>query len=206
MTNEQAQTSEGDGKNTATSAGTQTGATATGNTDGTTPKPTGTRTAEAKTFTQEEIDRIVQTRLNAQRAQFDKQKADEKLAADGEWQKLAEAKDARVKELEGELTKKERDLLATRIAAKHQLPETLAVRLQGDDADTLEADAVELAKLIAVPPAATSPPSSGSPANGARPNSGSPITRDDLKKMTPQQIIEAKDSGKLKHLLEGQPR
>jgi hypothetical protein len=122
----------------------------------------------------------------------------------GEWKTVAETHEAHVKELEGQLAKKDRDLLATRIAAKHQLPETLAARLMGDDADALEADAAALAKLIEKPAAV--PPSSGSPANGARPNNGAPLKREDLKNMTPQEIIKAKDEGKLSHLLTGQPR
>jgi hypothetical protein len=122
----------------------------------------------------------------------------------GEWKTVAETHEAHVKELEGQLAKKDRDLLATRIAAKHQLPETLAARLMGDDADALEADAAALAKLIEKP--AVVPPSSGSPANGARPNNGAPIKAEDLKKMDWQQIAKLKDEGKLNHLLEGQSR
>lgn len=153
---------------------------------------TGTQTAatnSGKTFTQEDIDRIVQTRLNAQRAQFEKQSADKKLAEDGEWQKLAQTHEQRVKELESELTRKERDLLATRIAAKYGLPETLADRLVGDDAAALEADAKVLAKLV------TPPASSGSPANGASNRAERQLTAEDAKTMTPRQIQEAMDKG-----------
>jgi hypothetical protein len=170
------------------------------------------------TFTadqQAHIDRLIADRLARQKATIEGQTRAEREKAErdaaereakelGEWKTVAETHEAHVKELEGQLAKKDRDLLATRIAAKHQLPETLAARLMGDDADALEADATALAKLIEKPAAV--PPSSGSPANGARPNNGAPLKREDLKNMDWQQITKLKDEGKLNHLLEGQPR
>jgi hypothetical protein len=103
-------------------------------------------------------------------------------------QQRAEAAEARAAKLE-------RDLMRTKIAARHQLPDVLADRLMGDDETAMEADAKVLAKLMT--PAA----SSGSAANGARGNAGTQITRDDLTRMSPQQIIEAKDKGLLNHLM-----
>lgn len=171
------------------------------------PKTPPASASDGKTFTQEDLDKIIATRLAAQRAQFDKTKADEKLAADGEWQKLAQSHEAENAKLKADLAKKDRDLIATKIAARYQLPETLAARLQGDDEAAIEADAKELAKLVvaAVVPLVV-PPSSGSPANGARPNNGAPVKKEDLDSMTWQQIAKLKDEGKLSHLLGGQAR
>ena len=61
-----------------------------------------------------------------------------------EQQRLNEERDALAKErdlLRGEL-------LRERVARKHGLPDKLASRLQGDDEESLEADAKELAELI----------------------------------------------------------
>jgi uncharacterized protein (DUF342 family) len=106
--------------------------------------------------------------------------------------KLKELEDASL--TEAERTKKERDdavaelartkldLLRARVAAKHNLPDVLANRLQGDDEQTMEADAKVLAKLV-VPPA-----SSGAAANGASGRGDRQLTRDQLRGMTAQQI------------------
>lgn len=42
----------------------------------------------------------------------------------------------------------ERSLLVTKVAAKYELPEALAARLQGDDEAAIEADAKSLAALV----------------------------------------------------------
>jgi hypothetical protein len=99
-------------------------------------------------------------------------------------QQRAEAAEARAAKLE-------RDLMRTKIAAKHGLPDVLADRLMGDDEAAMEADAKVLAKLVATPP----PASSGSPANGASNRGERQLTAEDARKMTPRQIQEAMDKG-----------
>jgi hypothetical protein len=68
--------------------------------------------------------------------------------------KLSEAKtpediEAAVAEFKTANAALERQLLVTKVAAKFELPEELAARLQGDDEAALEADAKSLAAFVA---------------------------------------------------------
>lgn len=68
--------------------------------------------------------------------------------------KLSEAKtpediEAAVAEFKTANANLERQLLVTKVAAKFELPEELAARLQGDDEAALEADAKSLAAFVA---------------------------------------------------------
>lgn len=65
---------------------------------------------------------------------------------------LAE-KDTRIAALEAEIATSKLETVRERVAAKHKLPPQLAARLRGDDEAGLDADAKELAKLVAPPPA-----------------------------------------------------
>jgi hypothetical protein len=106
--------------------------------------------------------------------------------------KLKELEDASL--TEAERTKRERDeavkerdsvrleLMRMRVAAKHNLPEALASRLQGDDEQAMEADAKVLAKLV-VPPA-----SSGAAANGASGRGDRQLSKEQLRGMTANEI------------------
>ena len=69
----------------------------------------------------------------------------------------------RLAELDAELTRERRNALVASIAAKHGLPERLATRLQGETPEELDADAVELAKLIT--PSETPKPKTPGPVN-----------------------------------------
>jgi len=157
------------------------------------------------TFSQAQLNAFLGARLREARAKWDEEKrtADEQAQREtadreakelGEWKTVAERHESRAKELEAALARKERELLASRIAAKHGLPETLASRLQGDDEQSLEADAVALAKLVA--PAA----SSGAPANSASGRGERSLTKADLRDMSPRQIAEL-DPAKVREAL-----
>lgn len=83
--------------------------------------------------------------------------------------KLAEAKtpediEAAVADLKAANADLERQIVVRDVAAKHNLPPALAKRLTGSTPEELEADAKELAKLVA--PAPTTP---SSPAGGLNP-------------------------------------
>lgn len=83
--------------------------------------------------------------------------------------KLAEAKtsdefEAATKELAEANAALTREITVRDIAAKHGLPAALAARLTGSTPEEMEADAVELSKLIAPAPTA------GSPGGGLNPN------------------------------------
>lgn len=67
-----------------------------------TPKPT-TETTEERRFTQAELDKLVKQRLAEERAKRDKQAEAEKLAASGEYQKLADQYKAQADGLTTEL-------------------------------------------------------------------------------------------------------
>lgn len=67
--------------------------------------------------------------------------------------KLAEAKtleefDQAIAEFKSNNARLEREITVTRIAAKYELPDSLAARLVGDDEAALEADAKALAALV----------------------------------------------------------
>lgn len=115
---------------------------------------------ESKTHTQADVDRIVKERLARQKDQFKDYDDLKKQAA--ELQKLKDAEKPeierltnRVGELEkllgdkdAELTKRDRDALRAKIAAKHKLSEELAGRIAGETEEEMDADAAALAKLI----------------------------------------------------------
>jgi hypothetical protein len=79
--------------------------------------------------------------------------------------KSPEDHEAALKELRESNAKLERDILVRDVAGKHSLPASLAARLQGSTPEELEADAKELAKLLA-PPA----PPAGTPRGGLDPS------------------------------------
>lgn len=80
--------------------------------------------------------------------------------------KLSEAKtpedlELAVREVRESNERLQRELLIRDVAAKHNLPPALAGRLNGATQEELEADAVELAKLVAPAPTAPAEPTGG---------------------------------------------
>ena len=99
----------------------------------------------------------------------DKKTAEEqKLKEQGEYKTLLDKAEAEKQELLTKLAARDRADLLAKVAKKHNLPDDLAPRLQGETEAELDADAAKLAKLI--PPPTTqarqgvsaSPPPSGS--------------------------------------------
>jgi hypothetical protein len=121
---------------------------------------------EAK-FTQSDVDRLIQQRLNEEKEREKRRTAAARREADaaaasrsGEWEAVAKErerdlaeKEAELEELRKDLAQKSLDSIRVRVAMRHKLPEALVLRLQGTDEASIERDARELAKLIAPPKA-----------------------------------------------------
>lgn len=117
--------------------------------------------------TQEELDRIIGERIKRERDKYsdyeslservkelEKEKADLLNAIDGNSQLLQEkdgvisAKDFELAELQKINDSFKKTQLRTQIAVRNGIPYDLAERLQGDDEESLQADAVRLSALI----------------------------------------------------------
>lgn len=119
------------------------------------------QTAEAaKTFTQADLDRIVQERL--QRAQVKTQEAAQKAAAaaeakvlaeQGEYQKLYEKLQAENTAAQARIRTMELDALRSAVGRRLALPDALHSRLQGEDEAAIEADAKTLLAALPKPTA-----------------------------------------------------
>lgn len=117
--------------------------------------------SEFKTIeTQEELDNIVKERIRREREKFGdyddlKKRVSElesengalKATVEETKQTIAES-DARITELQGQVSNYETASLRTRIALQNGLPYDLADRLQGADEEALRADAERLAGFM----------------------------------------------------------
>jgi hypothetical protein len=113
----------------------------------------GTAAEAGRTFTQEEVEKIIGDRLGRERtkyADYDELKArSDQLAA------IEEAGQSDVERVTGERDKLaerigplEAENLRLNVALEKGLPKSLAVRLQGSTKEEVEADAEELVKLV----------------------------------------------------------
>ncbi len=92
------------------------------------------------------------TDLQKRIADFEKRQreADEtKAKEEGDYKRLLEEREKELAELRDTLTSRNRHDLRASIARKHNLPEDAVKYLSGDDEDSIEASAKELAKLTA---------------------------------------------------------
>lgn len=94
------------------------------------------------------------------------------------------------------------EALRLRVAAELGLPGDLHEFLVGDDEEQIRARAQ---KLMAATAAATDPRRPApDPTQGAKPGAGDgQLTKADLARMTPQEIVAAQDSGRLADLMSG---
>ena len=132
--------------------GTGAGSTAAGDGEGTPPAggaATGTAATPEPTFTQAQVDGMIESRLNKTRAQF--KGFDDFKAKAG----LVNETNARASKLETELgdTRAERDtakheVLRMEVALEKKLAPELAEVLKGDDKEALTAHADRLLKLV----------------------------------------------------------
>lgn len=143
---------------------------------------------EDKKFSQEDVDKIVQERLARERAKFsdyDQIKAElEEIREDHASLKAANTDlKAQIADQAGKMKDSELKAQRAEIAKKAGLSEALADRLQGTTPEELAADAKRLAEEMGPGPSVGS---------GTNPPTGAkrPLTRADLKKMSPEEISE----------------
>jgi hypothetical protein len=114
--------------------------------------------AEAKTFTQEQVNAIVATRLATEKAKNEKATEDARAKAkadalkeQGEFKTLYEETVAKLEQAEA--ARKELQVAGLRrdAGAKYKLPAALAERLRGETPEELEADAKALAATLPKP-------------------------------------------------------
>ena len=153
-----------------------------------------------KKFSAQDVNKLVQKRLDRQKAKFADydQLRDEHAAMKAELAKLKKAAASSSDDTEGRGKKKRagdadgsegrRGALRAKIRAakKAGLPASMATRLKGSDDESLLRDAEKLKKSLGPGPkvgAGTNPP------KGAK----RPLTRTDIKKMSPEEIIKNMD-------------
>lgn len=189
--------------------------------DPSTIEPTDTNTGQARTFSQEDVDRIVQERLarakNAPPPDYDELKKKAALLDEIEEQSKTELEREREARLRAEETASKVQEAANRRlveaaliaeAAKQNAvrPEHLPRLIDvdsvtvGDDGQVAGAgDAVQA--FLKANPEYVGSRANGSADQGVRSGSGIQLTREQLQKMTPAEISRAHDEGKLDHLL-----
>lgn len=176
---------------------------------------------EAKTFTQEDVDRVVKDRLARERAKYDgfddlKKKASEFDKLEAEKKSELEKAQERATELErqiAEATRKAdenalRSAIVAEAARKKVVDPDAAFALVDrsslvlDDSNTPTNIGEVIDALLEAKPYLAGTRAQGSADLGARGKSAAgQLTRDDLKTMTPAQIIEAQDKGLLNSVL-----
>jgi hypothetical protein len=143
---------------------------------------------EEKKFTQEDVDKIVQERLARERAKYadyDQIKAELEATRASHAELRAEnvTLKAEIAERDGKAKDSELKAQKAEIAKKAGLPEALSSRIEGATPEELEADALRLAESLGPGP---------SVGTGTNPPTGAkrPLTRADIKKMSPDEITE----------------
>jgi len=173
-----------------------------------TPVNTGTEVvgiqpvAETKTFTQEELNKIIDERLKREREKY-KDYSELKKIAD-EYKKIKEAEMTEQEKLQQKLSEYERtlldkereaeelrvELLKVRILDEMGLPKTWAKRIFGTNEEEIRQDAEELKKMLGTP----KPTQIGTGSNPATTISLTPDL-DKLGKMSMEEYIKYRKSG-----------
>lgn len=129
-----------------------------------------------RTFTQADVDRIINERLAKERTKAEsmatkaREEAERKAAEEqGKYQELYEAAQKRIADTEARLKAAEIASIKREVAARLNMPPALALRLQGEDEASIEADAKDL--MAALPKPAAPNINSGT-GNGAAPTAG----------------------------------
>ncbi len=103
-----------------------------------------------------------------------KREADE-AAARGEFEKLANERQAKIDQLEADIAERDKTALREKVGRSQKLPDALIELLKGDDEKALEAHAKELAKHVKPPTAAETEAGAGNrSSNGAAANAQKP--------------------------------
>ena len=137
-----------------------------------------------RTFTQQDVDRIINERIAKERTKAEsmaakaREEAERKAAEEqGKYQELYEAAQKRIADTEARLHAAEIASIKREVAARLNMPIALAQRLQGEDEATIEADAKE---LMAALPKPTAPNINSGTGNGATPGQSTSIDRETL--------------------------
>jgi hypothetical protein len=130
-----------------------------------------------RTFTQADVDRIITERLNKEKAKAEsmaakaREDAERKAAEEqGKFRELYEAAQKRIADTEARLKAAEIASIKREVAARLNMPQALANRLQGETAEDIEADAKEL--MAALPKPAAPNINSGTGIGAAPTNGG----------------------------------
>jgi len=136
----------------------------------TTPEKTG-----ARVFTEAEVENIIKERLSRETSKREKAiqeaaaKAEQDAAArNGEWEKLAKARETKLAELENQLKTRELNEMKRTVAERIGLPVALASRLMGDSEADIERDGKALLETL---------PKTPKPQPGVVPNPGAGATQ-----------------------------
>jgi hypothetical protein len=134
-----------------------------------TPEKTG-----ARVFTEAEVENIIKERLSRETSKREKAiqeaaaKAEQEAAArNGEWEKLAKARESELAELHNQLKARELGEMKRTVAERVGLPVALASRLAGESEADIERDAKTLLETL---------PKPSKPGPGIVPNPGAGAT------------------------------
>ena len=137
---------------------------------------TGKGQESPPTFTQADMDRVVEKRLKEEgeriarqvREDIEREATEAEAKKQGDFKKLYEALETKYQTLEADLKRRDREDLLRKVAREVGLPETATVRLIGETEEELTKDAKELKKQLAASTKVvdTRPGNSGSPKNG----------------------------------------
>lgn len=104
---------------------------------------------EAQEYIRQLRDEAAKHRTNAQTLKTQLQGIeDDQLKANQKWEELAQKRQDRIAELEGQLASQALAMLRVKVAQEVGLPAELAERLQGDDEKALKKDAEAMLKLL----------------------------------------------------------
>ena len=143
-----------------------------------------------------QAERDARTKAEQERDALRKQIADANKTAE---EKAAEA----LKEAQSLAETNAAKALRYEVAAELGVPLAMAARLVGNTREEIAADAVKLKEILAG--ATTPPPTGGAPAapldQGARTTAPGQLSREELAKLTPAEVLDAARQGRLNQLL-----
>ena len=138
-------------------------------------------------------ERKARKQLQAQVQEFEDAKKSES-------ERLAE----QLQQLKTEAAQAKAEALRLRVASQSGLPADLHEFLVGDDEESVRAQAQKLLAATTTTAATDTRRPAPDPTQGAKPGAGDgQLTRADLARMTPQEIVAAQESGRLADLMAG---
>ena len=140
--------------------------------------------APERTFTQSDVDRIINERIAKERTKAEglatkaREEAERKAAEEqGKYQELYEAAQKRIADTEAKLHAAEIASIKREVAARLNMPQALANRLQGETMEDIEADAKDLMSALPKP---TAPNINSGTGNGATPKESNVTDKETL--------------------------